>query len=351
MFKLYIMENYGELIHIYDLKNNIFFKETDLDESYENILKKPNYVLCFKIINSEDFYHNDLDIKIDNFPWKTYYKIYPELGCNLKTKKAAWKHWYNHRKKEERGFSLINNSNNHRARFGNIFFLNMCLHFFSQKFDLKCSYKYEKDFNKLGIYFNKGNIIYKENILLTESNFENIIESEISPRNIIINNNVWFHTNRFCKMIQSYFETNNLFNNIWNANLYSYKYNDNNDLFIHVRLGDVTEKTISLENYYINTINSLKFNRGFIASDDINHNFCKQLIKKYKLTIFDRSEVETIMFGSVCKNIILCGGTFSWLIGFLAMSTSNIFYPELKEKWYGDIFSFKNWNKIIVEEK
>jgi len=53
------------------------------------------------------------------------------------------------------------------------------------------------------------------------------------------------------------------------------------------------------------------------------------------------------MFGSVCKNIILGGGTFSWLIGFLALSNSNIFYPELKEKWYGDIFSFNNWNKVI----
>ena len=58
------------------------------------------------------------------------------------------------------------------------------------------------------------------------------------------------------------------------------------------------------------------------------------------------SEVETIMFGSTCNNIILSGGTFSWLIGFLAVKSEKIFYPEIKEKWFGDIFSFTNWNRI-----
>jgi hypothetical protein len=341
------MENYGDLIYIYDLINNKAIKKGHVtNELDENILKNPRYILCFKIVDNQDFIYNDLNITFEKFPWKTYYKLNPELGC--KTKESAWHHWYYYGKKEERSFSYINNTNCHRARFGNLFFLNMCLHMFSQKFDLKCSYKYEKDFNDLGIYFNKGNNIYKKNILLTDFNFENILESDISRGNIIINNNVWFHTNRFCRMINEYFERNNLFMNIRKNNLYRYKYDNNNDLFIHVRLGDVAEKTCSLENYYVNTINSLKFNRGFITSDSINHMLCKTLIKKYKLTIFDRSEVETIMFGSVCKNIILSGGTFSWLIGFLAMPNSNIFYPELNQKWYGDIFSFKNWNKIIL---
>lgn len=346
MFKVYIMEQYGKMVYIYNLESRLLIKKDDImNESIENILKNPKYVFCFKITNVKDFNYNDLNITIEKFPWKTYYKLNPELSHNNKSKETAWNHWYYYGKKEERAFSYINNTNNHRARFGNMFFLNMCLHFFSKKYDLKCSYKFEKEFNKLGIYFNKGNNIYKKNILLTDFNFENILESDIPPRNIIINNNVWFHTNRFCKIMNEYFERNNLFENVRKNNLYHYKYDNNNDLFIHVRLGDVAEKTIVLENYYTRTIDSLKFNRGFITSDNINHDLCKRLIKKYKLTIFDRSEVETIMFGSTCKNIILCGGTFSWLIGFLAMSSSTVFYPELKEKWYGDIFSFKNWNK------
>jgi hypothetical protein len=54
------------------------------------------------------------------------------------------------------------------------------------------------------------------------------------------------------------------------------------------------------------------------------------------------------MFGSTCKNIILTGGTFSWLIGFFSLKNSNVFYPELQDRWYGDIFSFSSWEKVNV---
>jgi hypothetical protein len=66
----------------------------------------------------------------------------------------------------------------------------MCLHLFSLKFNLKSSYKYEKEFNKLGIFFFKGEYIYNENLLLTDYNFENVIKSDITLKNVIITNNV-----------------------------------------------------------------------------------------------------------------------------------------------------------------
>lgn len=346
------MNKYGKFVYLYDLEKHLLIKKGELSsESSDDILNNPKYILCFKIINNENFLYNDFNISFKNFPWKNYYYLNPQFVSSNdldNTKINAWHYWNYYGKKQEGAFSFINNTNVHRARFGNLFFLNICLHMFSQKFDLKCSYKYEKDFNKLGIYFNKGNKIYKKNILLTDRNFENVLESDISPRNIIINNSVWFHTNRFCGMIKDYFDRNNLFANIRTQNLYNSKYNNNNYLFIHVRLGDVSNKTCNLEKYYSKTIESLRFDKGFIASDSINHDLCKLLIDKYKLTIIDMSEVGTIMFGSVCKNIILSGGTFSWLIGFLALDTSKIFYPELKDKWYGDIFSFSNWNKITL---
>jgi hypothetical protein len=30
------------------------------------------------------------------------------------------------------------------------------------------------------------------------------------------------------------------------------------------------------------------------------------------------------------------------------LKSENIIYPELKEKWYGDIFGFRNWQKVII---
>jgi len=351
MYKINKSYYYGKLIGVYDLeKREVIKNDTD-----DNLLTIPKYVLCFKIENKEDFGNNEVNISFKNFPWTTYYKINSELISKNKsdnTKMNAWNHWLNYGKKEERSFSYINNTNDHRARFGNLFFLNMCLHLFSLKYNLMSSYKYEKEFNKLGIYFYKGSKSYNKNMLLTDTNFENLLESDISPKNIIINNNVWFHTNRFCKIIKEYFSKNNIFETVKDHNKYNSRYNNNNDLFIHVRLGDVTDKTNSLTSYFINIIKYIKFNNGYISSDSINHELCKNLIKNYNLTIVNMSEVETIMFGSTCKNIILSGGSFSWLIGFLANKKSNIYYPELKlkDRWYGDIFSFSNWNKSLIIE-
>jgi len=330
--------DYGKLVYIYDLDKHKLIKSID-----ENLVKNPTkYILCFKIENINDFIHIEQNITYNNFPWKTYYKLNNECLSNH-TKNIAWNHWINYGKKEERSFSYINNTNNHRARFGNLFFLNMCLHLFSIKYNLKSNYKYEKEFNQLGIYFYNGSKIYNKNLLLTDFNFENILESDISSKNIIIDNNVWFHTDRFCKIIKEHFSKNNIFEIVKNNNKYKSRYNTNNDLFVHVRLGDVTDTTSNLLNYYINVINSMKFNNGYISSDNINHNLCQILIKKYNLSIINKTEVKTIMFGSTCKNIILSGGTFSWLIGFLAQAKSNIFYPEIKNTWYGDIFRFSNW--------
>lgn len=344
MYTIFKSYNYGKLVFIYDLNKHELIK----NDFEEDILLNPKYILCFKIENKEDFYYNDLNISYENFPWKTYFKVNEELLCknnNNNTKNNAWNHWINHGKREERAFSFINNTNNHRARFGNLFFLNMCLHFFSIKFNLKSSYKYEKQFNQLGIYFYKGSNIYNKSVLLTDINFENLLKSDISPKNIIINNRVWFHKSNFCKLIHRYFIKHKLFKKVQKHNKYKERYSKNNNLFIHVRLGDVSEKTKHLLDYYSNTIKSTQFDKGYISSDSINHELCQTLITKYKLEIIDKSEVETIMFGSTCKHIILSGGTFSWLIGFLAENKSNIIYPKIKETWYGeDIFSFSNWS-------
>jgi hypothetical protein len=51
------------------------------------------------------------------------------------------------------------------------------------------------------------------------------------------------------------------------------------------------------------------------------------------------------MFGSTTKNIILSGGTFSWLIGFLGFY-SKILYPNFRCQWFGSIFVFDDWSRI-----
>ena len=142
-----LIKYYGKLIRVYDLENNILVKVKNKNKK-DNLINNKTYVLCFKIKKHyQDFLYNDLNISFEKFPWKAYYKINREListNANNNTKLIAWNHWINYGKKEERAFSYINNTNDHRARFGNIFFLNMCLHFFSQKYNLKINQSFSQ---------------------------------------------------------------------------------------------------------------------------------------------------------------------------------------------------------------
>jgi hypothetical protein len=98
--------------------------------------------------------------------------------------------------------------------------------------------------------------------------------------------------------------------------------------------------------YYDKVLSSISFDKGYISSDTIKSDICKDLIKKYKLNIAYDTDIHTIMFGSTCQHIVLSGGTFSWLIGFLGFF-SDVYFPSHREKvWYGDIFVFPRWKGV-----
>ena len=98
----------------------------------------------------------------------------------------------------------------------------------------------------------------------------------------------------------------------------------------------------------MNAISNIEFNTLYIASDDLNHPIITSICNKYLATKkLHGNEIETIQYGSTCKNIILSHGSFSAVIGYLAFF-SKIFYPKYdKDKiWYGDMFSIDGWNII-----
>lgn len=292
---------------------------------------------------------NNLDVSFDDFDWISYLKINEDLyksGINIK--ELAWDHWSRFGIKEERAYSFINNSYIHNGRFGNLFFINMFLNFYSIKFNLLCSYKYYQKFDSLGIELNVGTNTYERNFYVTEQNYLMFLNNEITykfkPANIIIHNNIWFQNKDFCLYLQNYFYSEDTKNKIIVKNNFKERYNNNDDLFIHLRLGDVESTTTELFGYYEKLLSSITFTKGYISSDSITNSFCEYLIKKYNLTIINYDEINTIMFASTCNNIVLSGGTFSWMMGFFAFYAKNIYYPKYDKPWFGNIFETnKNW--------
>lgn len=287
-------------------------------------------------------------VNYENFDWKTYVDINPDLKeTNICKKETAWKHWIDYGSLEERALSLYNNTNVHNGRFGNLFFVNMVLHFISLKYNLKSRYKYFDKFQKLGIYLYSGKYEYTDSITVTDDNFLRIIQSSTYDKtNIVINNDNWFQKPEFVSFLKPYFSIPHNKLNIINNNIFKYRYNSNNDLFIHIRLGDVKHQTQCIEGYYEKILSNTEFDTGYISSDSIEDPLCQNLINKYNLTILDKCEVETIMFASTCNIIVLSGGTFSWLIGFFAFFSKQIYYPHVQTPWYGDIFKLLDWTFV-----
>ena len=359
----YIYPYYGTFHDHYQKKNGMNSRKK---EDMNNFYDKYDEYIKTKHEKGEPIYFrmnhhnkrfcifNNLQISYQDFPWESYILMNDDLRISgVSTKDEAWNHWIHCGKKEERAFSVINNTNNHNGRFGNLFFVNMYLHFLSLKFDLKCNYKLAKKFEKLGVVFYQGKQIYEQNVLITETNYLPLLTSTTDePSNVIINNKVWFQSNDFCLLLKDYFNKKENKNAFIEKNIYKKRYKNNDDLFIHVRLGDITHETKCFLPYYEKMLTTLSYKKGYIASDSIESDFCKYLITRYRLTPVLMNETETIMLGSTCNKIVLSGGSFSWLIGFFAFYSEEIYYPDFRvftntSRWFGDIFHFSNWKCVL----
>jgi hypothetical protein len=122
--------------------------------------------------------------------------------------------------------------------------------------------------------------------------------------------------------------------------------NKPNQVFVHVRLGDITHTNPGLE-YYRTALNKLNFESGYIVSDSPENNIVRSLIQEYNLEFYDNSPIKILEFAKNFDNLVLSKGTFSWWIGLLSKS-NNIYYPINDIGWPGDIFVFDDWKALDI---
>ena len=126
----------------------------------------------------------------------------------------------------------------------------------------------------------------------------------------------------------------------------NYKNIDRDLVFLHYRIDDIgrDRRVLPLE-YYIEALETTRFNSGYITSDSINHPNCTYLINKYDLKpVHGLSPMNTIFLGKNFNKLILSEGTFSWWIGFLSRAES-IICNKRDFLWHGDIF-LDRWKKL-----
>ena len=231
------------------------------------------------------------------------------------------------------------------GRLGNQIIRNLAVSLIAEKHNIKVNYCNKDLINKLGINLFSGSNTYKSIQKLTGDNYFTIYNYDNLDYNLNPNNN-YFQTKEITNFLYNYLHTDVIKSQIIEKNIFKERYNNKNDLLIHVRLTDVAKFNPGI-NYYLNTIKTINFENLYISTDDKKHNIIIKILELYpnaKLINYD--EITTFQFSSTCKNIILSHGSFSAIIGYLAFF-SNVYYPEYeKDKiWYGDMFSINNWIK------
>jgi hypothetical protein len=244
---------------------------------------------------------------------------------------------------------MANDMTGSEGRFCNHIIRAHAASFISKKRNLRFNYgNYFDKMKQLGItLYTDGEMTYKLEQHISDSNVIQYITDDVPIfRNIYLNRS-FFQTEAFSNYLYKYYQTPDIQQSIIEANKFNNRYENNNDVFVHVRLGDVTDKNQGFA-YYDKALSQLSFDIGYIASDNLNHDICKKLIEKYKLVKIYYDEVETIMFGSTCKHIVLTGGSFSYIIGLFGFF-SKIYYLKGFNNWYpAELFHIPDWTEISI---
>lgn len=171
--------------------------------------------------------------------------------------------------------------------------------------------------------YTTGTNTYTDVIKLTDNTYFDILNANTLCYTINPNTS-YFQTREISQYILAYLHDPPIQNIIKQHNPFKDRYSNNNDIFIHIRLGDVIRFNPGVDYYKEALQNVLSYDNIYIGSDSPKHNIIHSIIKDFPNTkICHMSPVETIQFGSTCKHVVLSHGSFSAVIGWISSESTS----------------------------
>lgn len=220
------------------------------------------------------------------------------------------------------------------GRLGNQFIRHLAASIFAEKFNLYIEYVNAEPIEEiLGMPLFVGTNKYNKTNKLSSNNYLHIYFRENIDFNVEVSD--YLQSVHITNLINEYLNTNLIMNKVMKNNKFNNRYKNNNDCFLHIRIGDVEQFNPGFE-YYDNILSKLKFDDLYVATDSSKHKLIETLKNKYpNLKLYKENIINTILFGSTCRYIVLSYGTFSSVIGYLSYY-STVYYVPYCEKYAWD---------------
>jgi hypothetical protein len=245
---------------------------------------------------------------------------------------------------------MANSTVGHSGRFCNHIILNMFASMISERGGTVFTYSYKEEMEKLGLpLYTTGTITHEHTheISLHDDSFDTLLDNPVGF-NLKLNH-TFVQNHAFSLRLFNYFHTAAVQEKIQKANLFTERYKNNDTVFVHVRLDDIKKFNPGYA-YYEKALNTLGPVKGYIGTDSPEDPIIQDLLKNFQLELFTKDEVETIMFASTCKHLILSHGTFSWMIGALGFFSTVYVPPERFKLWCLQSFQMPGWAIVDPEE-
>jgi hypothetical protein len=234
---------------------------------------------------------------------------------------------------------------NVNGRLGNQIIRNLAVSAIATKQNLFVEYSNFDLITSLGIPLFVGERINEGITCLNDTNFFTMLNLQEGKLDVNLDAmSAFFQTREISLHLYNYLQT--IKNKIRAENQFKFRYQKNNDCFVHIRLGDMAETNPGLA-FYENCLNTFICDKIFISSDEPGHEIVKKLLKEYPNAIlFDATEKSTIQFGSTCKHVVLSQGSFSAVIGWLSFFSNVYVSDNMDYRWFGDMFSIPGWERM-----
>ena len=181
---------------------------------------------------------------------------------------------------------------------------NLAMSIIAQKFDLYVKYtSYRLICHSLGIPLYCGERQFETTVHLTCQNYFDILDSADIDYNLDGSTD-YFQTTSIIKLIYQELRTDKCIHRVTRHNPFKSRYRNNNDVFIHVRLGDASKWNPGLE-YYLQTLTSIetrdKIDNIYVASDEPSHELITQFKENEpRANLVNLDQIKTIQFVSTC---------------------------------------------------